>query len=79
MAGYVKTMPRRAKAHVVPFLGARVIVDLGTHALIPSLEAITKGGTIDMAVRIENYLKSVIREAKRLRLITANPHHYLDA
>lgn len=31
-----------------------------------------------MALRIKNYLQSIVREAKRLRLITANPAHDLD-
>lgn len=42
------------------------------------LEAVKMRGTIDVALRIKNYLQSMMREAKRLRLITANPNYDLD-
>jgi hypothetical protein len=42
------------------------------------LEAIKKRGTIDVALRVQNYLQSIMREAKRLRLITANPAYDLE-
>ncbi|MGA9223062.1 MAG: integrase arm-type DNA-binding domain-containing protein, partial [Pseudomonas graminis] len=76
--GHAKTVLSRLKTHVFPILGARAIVDLDTHDLMQPLEAVTKRGTIDVALRIKNYLQSIMREAKRLRLITANPAHDLD-
>ena len=76
--GHAKTVLSRLKTHVFPLLGARAIVDLDTHDLMQPLEAVTKRGTIDVALRIKNYLQSIMREAKRLRLITANPAHDLD-
>lgn len=42
------------------------------------LEAIKKRGTIDVALRVQNYLQSIMREAKRLWLITANPAYDLE-
>ena len=42
------------------------------------LEAIKKRGTIDVALRVQNYLQSIMREAKRLRLITINPAYDLE-
>jgi len=42
------------------------------------LEAVTKRGTTDVALMIKNYLQSIMREAKRLRLIAANSVHDLD-
>jgi integrase len=76
--GHAKTVLSRLKTHVFPILGARAIVDLDTHDLMQPLEAVTKRGTIDVALRIKNYLQSIMREATRLRLITANPAHDLD-
>lgn len=64
--GYAKTVLSRLKTHVFPILGARAIVDLDTYDLMQPLEAIKKRGTIDVALRVQNYLQSIIREAKRL-------------
>ncbi|SDI35684.1 Integrase [Pseudomonas flavescens] len=76
--GHSKTVLRRLKTHVFPLIGARAIVDLDTHDLMTPLEAIKKRGTIDVALRVQNYLQSIMREAKRLRLITQNPAHDLE-
>ncbi|KTC39952.1 integrase [Pseudomonas putida] len=76
--GHAKTVLSRLQTHVFPIIGARAIVELDTHDLMQPLEAVTKRGTIDVALRIKNYLQSIMREAKRLRLITANPAHDLD-
>ncbi len=76
--GHANTVPSRLKTHVFPLLSARAIVELDTHDLMQPLEAVTKRGTIDVALRIKNYLQSIMREAKRLRLITANPAHDLN-
>ncbi|AVJ95117.1 integrase arm-type DNA-binding domain-containing protein [Pseudomonas aeruginosa] len=71
--GHSRTVLSRLKTHVFPLLGARAIVDLDTFDLMQPLEAIKKRGTIDVALRVQNYLQSIMREAKRLRLITVNP------
>ena len=76
--GHSKTVLSRLKTHVFPLIGARAIVDLDTHDLMTPLEAIKKRGTIDVALRVQNYLQSIMREAKRLRLITQNPAHDLE-
>lgn len=76
--GHLKTVMSRLKTHVFPLIGAHAIVDLDTHDLMQPLEAIKKRGTIDVALRVQNYLQSIMREAKRLRLITANPAYDLE-
>lgn len=67
--GHSKTVMSRLKTHVFPLIGARAIVDLDTHDLMQPLETIKKRGTIDVALRVQNYLQSIMREAKRLRLM----------
>ncbi|WP_311968557.1 integrase arm-type DNA-binding domain-containing protein [Pseudomonas baltica] len=76
--GHSKTVLSRLKTHVFPLIGARAIVELDTHDLMTPLEAIKKRGTIDVALRVQNYLQSIMREAKRLRLIIQNPAHDLE-
>ncbi|UST64445.1 integrase arm-type DNA-binding domain-containing protein [Pseudomonas moraviensis] len=76
--GHTKTVLSRLKTHVFPLIGARSIVDLDTHDLMQPLEAIQKRGTIDVALRVQNYLQSIMREAKRARQIAANPASDLE-
>ncbi|NVH62826.1 integrase arm-type DNA-binding domain-containing protein [Pseudomonas simiae] len=76
--GHAKTVLSRLKTHVFPLIGDRAIVDLDTHDLMQPLEAIQKRGTIDVALRVQNYLQSIMREAKRSRQITANPAYDLE-
>lgn len=76
--GHSKTVMSRLKTHVFPLIGARAIVELDTHDLMLPLEAIKKRGTIDVALRVQNYLQSIMREAKRTRLVSANPAHDLE-
>ncbi|MNF77506.1 Prophage CP4-57 integrase [compost metagenome] len=76
--GHAKTVLSRLKNHVFPLIGARSIVDLDTHDLMQPLEAIQKRGTIDVALRVQNYLQSIMREAKRARQIAANPASDLE-
>lgn len=76
--GHAKTVLSRLKTHVFPLIGARSIVDLDTHDLMQPLEAIQKRGTIDVALRVQNYLQSIMREAKRARQIAANPASDLE-
>ncbi len=61
---YSKTVMSRLKTHLFPLIGARAIVDLDTHDLMRPLDAIKKRGTIDIALRVQNYLQSIMREAK---------------
>ena len=76
--GHAKTVLSRLKTHVFPLIGDRAIVDLDTHDLMQPLEAIKKRGTIDVALRVQNYLQSIMREAKRARQIAANPASDLE-
>ncbi|WP_248745405.1 integrase arm-type DNA-binding domain-containing protein [Pseudomonas sp. MWU12-2037] len=76
--GHSKTVMSRLKTHVFPVIGARSIAELDTFDLLQPLEAIKQRGTIDVALRVQNYLQSIMREAKRCRLITANPAHDLE-
>ncbi|EXF91326.1 hypothetical protein HK44_019360 [Pseudomonas fluorescens HK44] len=46
--------------------------DLDTHDLMQPLEAIQKRGTIDVALRVQNYLQSIMREA------ALGKPHFLD-
>lgn len=71
-------MLSRLKTHVFPLLGARAVVDLDTFDLMQPLEAIKKRGTINVALRVHNYLQSIMRDAKRLRLIIVNPAYDLE-
>ncbi|MDO8778065.1 MAG: hypothetical protein Q7K57_56980 [Burkholderiaceae bacterium] len=73
---YSKTVMSRL-THLFTLIGTRAIVDLDTHDLMQPLEAIKKRGTVDIALRVQNYLRSIMREAKRLRLITVNPAYDL--
>lgn len=54
------------------------MVDLDTFDLMQPLEAIKTRGTIDVVLRVQNYIHSIMREAKRLRLITVNPAYDLE-
>lgn len=76
--GHPKTVLSRLKNHVFPLIGARSIVDLDTHDLMQPLEAIQKRGTIDVALRVQNYLQSIMLDAKRARQIAANPASDLE-
>ncbi|WP_122500447.1 tyrosine-type recombinase/integrase [Pseudomonas viridiflava] len=76
--GHAKTVLSRLKTNVFPLIGDRAIVDLDTHDLMQPLEAIQKRGTIDVALRVQNYLQSIMREAKRARQIAANPASDLE-
>lgn len=76
--GHSKTVMSRLKTHVFPLLGARNIAELDTFDLLQPLEAIKQRGTIEVALRVQNYLQSIMREAKRCRMIPTNPAHDLE-
>ena len=76
--GHAKTVMSRLNTHVFPLIGDRPIHDLDTHDLLQPLEAIKKRGTLDVALRVQNYLQCIMREAKRARLVTVNPAYDLE-
>ena len=76
--GHAKTVLSRLKTHVFPIIGDRAIGDLDTHDLMQPLEAIQKRGTIDVALRVQNYMQSIMLDAKRARQIAANPASDLE-
>ncbi|WP_460149057.1 tyrosine-type recombinase/integrase [Pseudomonas sp. S3_E10] len=76
--GHAKNVLRRLQTYVFPCIGARSILDLDTHDLLQPLEAIKKKGSIDVALRVKNYLMNIMREAKRARLISVNPAYDLE-
>ncbi|MDQ0124403.1 integrase [Pseudomonas lini] len=71
--GHSTTVMSRLKTHVFPFLGRRPIADIDTHDLLEPIERIKERGTLDVALRVQNYLSSIMRQAKRARQIGANP------
>ncbi|MPQ67976.1 MULTISPECIES: integrase arm-type DNA-binding domain-containing protein [unclassified Pseudomonas] len=73
-----KTVMNRLKTHVFPLIGSRQIAELDTFDLLQPLEAIKARGTIDLALRVQNYIQGIMREAKRRRLITVNPAYDLE-
>jgi integrase len=76
--GHSNAVLRRLQTYVFPLIGARPIVDLDTHDLLQPLEAIKRKGSIDVALRVKNYLLNIMREAKRARLISVNPAYDLE-
>ncbi|KPA87094.1 Integrase [Pseudomonas asplenii] len=75
---HAKTVLNRLKADVFPLIGARAITNLDTYDLMQPVEAIRARGAIDVAIRVQSFLKNIMREAKRLRLISENPAHDLQ-
>jgi len=76
--GHSKNVLRRLQTYVFPHIGARSIVELDTHDLLQPLETIKQKGSIDVALRVKNYLLNIMREAKRSRLISVNPAYDLE-
>jgi len=77
-SGHSKAVLRRLQNYVFPLIGTRPIVDLDTHDLLQPLEAIKRKGSIDVALRVKNYMLNIMREAKRSRLISVNPAYDLE-
>lgn len=73
-----KNVLRRLQTYVFPHIGARSVVELDTHDLLQPLEAIKQKGSIDVALRVKNYLLNIMREATRNRLISVNPAYDLE-
>lgn len=76
--GHSKNVLHRLQTYVFPHIGNRSIVELDTHDLLQPLETIRQKGSIDVALRVKNYLMNIMREAKRARLISVNPTYDLE-
>ena len=68
--GHAKTVLSRLRTHVFPLIGQRPIVELDTHDLLEVTQRIKDRGTMDVALRVQNYLSTIMRGAKRARQIT---------
>ena len=71
--GHAKTVLSRLRTHVFPMIGQRPIAELDTHDLLEVTQRIKDRGTMDVALRVQNYLSTIMRGAKRARQITQNP------
>ena len=71
--GHAKTVMSRLRTHVFPLIGQRPIAELDTHDLLEITQRIKERGTMDVALRVQNYLSTIMRGAKRARQITMNP------
>ena len=63
----------RLRTHVFPLIGQRPIAELDTHDLLEITLRIKERGTMDVALRVQNYLSTIMRGAKRARHISQNP------
>jgi len=71
--GHAKTVMSRLRTHVFPLIGQRPIAELDTHDLLEITLRIKERGTMDVALRVQNYLSTIMRGAKRARHISQNP------
>ncbi|EIK96779.1 integrase family protein [Pseudomonas sp. M47T1] len=71
--GHAKTVMSRLRTHVFPLIGQRPIAELDTHDLLEVTLRIKERGTMDVALRVQNYLSTIMRGAKRARQINQNP------
>lgn len=71
--GHAKTVMSRLRTHVFPLLGQRPIAELDTHDLLEVTQRLKERGTMDVALRVQNYLTTIMRGAKRARQINQNP------
>jgi integrase len=71
--GHAKTVMSRLRTHVFPLIGQRPIAELDTHDLLEITQRIKERGTMDVALRVQNYLSTIMRGAKRARQINMNP------
>ena len=55
-----------------PLIGQRPIAELDTHDLLEVTQRIKDRGTMDVALRVQNYLSTIMRGAKRARQINQN-------
>ncbi|GFM52580.1 integrase [Pseudomonas cichorii] len=71
--GHAKTVMSQLRTHVFPLIGQRPIAELDTHDLLEVTLRIKERGTMDVALRVQNYLSTIMRGAKRARQISQNP------
>ncbi len=71
--GHAKTVLSRLRTHVFPLIGQRPIAELDTHDFLEVTQRIKDRGTMDVALRVQNYLSTIMRGAKRARQIIQNP------
>lgn len=55
--GHAKTVLSRLRTHVFPLIGQRPIAELDTHDLLEVTQRIKDRGTMDVALRVQNYRK----------------------
>ena len=67
---HAKTVLSRLRTHVFPLIGQRPIAELDTRDLLEVTQRIKDRGTMDVALRVQNYLSTIMRGAKRARQIT---------
>ena len=53
----------------LPVIGHRHIADLDSRVLLIPLEKAKKRGTVEVASRLQQYMGSIMRDAKRAQLI----------
>ena len=61
--GHAKTVMSRLRTHVFPLIGQRPIAELDTHDLLEVTLRIKERGTMDVALRVQNYLSTIMRGA----------------
>lgn len=74
---HAATVLSRLKAYLFPVIGHRHIAELDTCDLLIPLEKAKKRGTVEVASRLQQYMGSIMRDAKRAQLIGQNPAHDL--
>lgn len=53
-------MLSRLRTHVFPLIGQRPIAELYTHDLLEVTQRIKDRGTMDVALRVQNYLSTIM-------------------
>ena len=56
----------RLRTHVFPLIGQRPIAELDTHDLLEVTQRIKGRGTMDVALRVQNYLSTIMRRGGSL-------------
>jgi hypothetical protein len=70
---HAANMLNRLNAYLFHYVGHRPIAEVDIHDVLEPLEKLKQRGTIDVASRVKQYLKSIMRDAKRARTIKFNP------
>lgn len=72
-AQHAANVLKRLETYLFPYVGHRPIIELDTHDLLEPLEKLKQRGTLDVASRVQQYVQSIMRDAKRARMIESNP------